>query len=325
MKKEFNSKLSEIFYEIADIFEIREIRWKPQAYRIAAQTLENLREDVSKIYKEKGEKGLEELPGIGEGIAKKIAEYIKTGKIQHFEQLKKTIPEGLHQMMNVPGIGAKKASLFYNKLGIKKIEDLEKAARQGKLKALPLIKEKTEKNILEGIKLLSEKKARMPYKEAEKIAKFLLKNIKKIKEAEKVEIAGSYRRKKPTIGDFDIVILTGNPKKTADKFIKMNFINKVLAKGEDKVTVIIKQGIQVDIRFFNRNNYGSGLLYFTGDKQHNIWLRKIAIKKGYKLSEYGLFKSKKRIAGKTEKEIYDKLNVKFLQPEKRIWGAKQNG
>jgi len=318
-KKSVNSELARIFFEMADIFELKEVKWKPQAYRIAAQTLESLRKDVSEIYKEKGQEGLEKLPGIGEGIAKKIIQYIKTRRIKQYEELKKSIPSGLYKIMNIPGIGPKRASIFYNKLGIKNINQLKKAAEKGRIKNLPLFKEKAEKNILEGIKLLKEKKGRIPLEEAKKIAKTILRELKKIREIQRVEIAGSYRRKKPTIGDFDIIIQTDKPKIVADKFSKLSFVKKVLAKGEDKITAIIKQGFQVDLRFFTKENFGSGLLYFTGDKQHNIWLRKKAIKKGYKLNEYGLFDEKgKRIAGKTEAEIYKKLGVKMLPPEKRI-------
>lgn len=319
MAKSINSKLAEIFYEMADIFEIKKVPWKPQAYRIAAQTLESLRKDVAEIYKKEGEKGLDSLPGIGGGISKKIIQFIKTGKIQHYEELKKSIPSGLYQMMSVPGVGPKKAYIFYYKFGIKNIRELEKKAKEGKIR-FPGFKEKAEKNILEGIGILRKQKGRISLKDAELLAKKILKELKKIKEIEKVEIAGSYRRKKPTIGDFDIVIQTTKPEEVGEKFSKLPFVNKILGKGKDKVTVIIKKGFQVDLRFFTEKNFGSGLLYFTGDKQHNIWLRKKAMKKGLKLNEYGLFDKKtgKRIAGKTEEEIYKKLGVKMLSPDERV-------
>lgn len=319
VKKRVNSKISRIFYEMADIFEIKNVKWKPQAYRIAAQTIESLKEDVSEVYKKGGLKGLEDLPGIGPGISKKIIQYIKTGKIEHHEELKKSIPDVLYKMMNIPGIGPKKALMFYEKLGIKSIKQLEAAAKKGKIR-FPGFKEKAEKNILEGIEILKGQKNRIPLKEAVKISNKVVSQLKKLKEVKKIEAAGSLRRKKPTIGDIDIVIQTSKPEIVVDKFVRMNFVKKILGKGKEKATIITKNNMQVDIRLFNKDNYGSGLLYFTGDKQHNIWLRKIAIKKGYKLNEYGLFDKKtgKRIAGKTESEIYKKLGVKILSPEKRI-------
>jgi DNA polymerase (family 10) len=317
--KKKNLEIAKIFYEIADILEIKKVKWKPQAYRIAAQTIESLREDISDIYKRGGMKALENLPGIGSGLAKKIAQYIETGKINEYEKQRKSIPSGLYKMMSVPGIGAKRASMFYYKLGIKNIKQLEKAAKEGKVKKLPLFKERAEEKVLEGIKILKGKKGRMPLKQAEKIARNVLRELRKLKEVKRAETAGSLRRKKPTIGDIDIVIETKKPQVVVEKFVKMKFVKKVLGKGKEKATVMT-DGIQVDIRLFSEEDFGSGLLYFTGDKQHNIWLRRIAIKKGWKLNEYGLFETKtgKRIAGKTEQEIYKKLGVKMPRPENRI-------
>ncbi len=313
-----NELIAGIFYEMADILEIKQEKWKPQAYRIAAQTLEGLKKDVEEIYKKQGIKGLERIPGIGEGLARKIIQFIETGIINEHEKLKKSIHSGLYEMMNIPGVGAKKASLFYNKLKIKTINQLEEAARKHKLFNLPGFKEKAEQNILEGISMLKKQKGRIALKQAEKIAGRILKELRKLPEVRQAIAAGSLRRKKSTIGDIDIVIKTNQPEIVAEKFVKMPFVKEVLGKGREKATIITKQSIQVDIRFFTEENFGSGLLYFTGDKQHNIWLRKKAIKKAWKLSEYGLFQGSKRIAGKTEKEIYKLLNVKFPKPENRI-------
>lgn len=316
-KSNVNSEIARIFYDIADILEIKNVKWKPQAYRVAAQTLEASK-NVSEIYKKEGIEGLKKLPGVGEALAEKIVQYITEEKINEYERLKKSIPQGLYQMMNIPGVGAKKASLFYNKLGIKTINDLEEAAKKHKLLNLPLFKAKAEEKILEGIGILKGKKERMPLKQAEKISSQIINELKKLKEVEKIIVAGSIRRKKSTIGDIDIVIQTKKPEIVADKFTKMSFVKEILGKGMEKATIITKQNIQADLRFFNEDEFGAGLLYFTGDKGHNIWLRKKAIKKGYKLNEYGLFLGNRRIAGKSEEEIYKKLGVKYLEPEKRI-------
>ncbi len=220
-------------------------------------------------------------------------------------------------MMNVPGIGVKKARLFFDK-GIKNIAELKKAVLEHKLIGLPGFKEKSEQKILEGIKIYSRQRGRIPLKKAEKIAGRIIVELRKLKEVSKVIAAGSIRRKKLTIGDIDLVVETNSPEKVIGSFIKMDFVKEVLGKGKEKATIITKDNMQIDIRVFSPEEFGAGLLYFTGDKQHNIWLRKIAIKKGLKLNEYGLFKGKKRIAGKTEEEIYKKLGVKRIKPEKRI-------
>jgi DNA polymerase (family 10) len=311
-----NIEIANIFYQIADILEIKGDKFRPQAYRVAAQSLEALKKDVQDIYLEKGEKGLKDIPGIGEALSQKIIQYIETEKIDKLERLKKEIPAGIYEMMSIPGVGAKRAKLFYDS-GIKDIKELEKAARNHKLQKLPSFKQRAEEKILEGIKSMGIEE-RLPRKEAEKIASKILQELEAIKEIKKIEIAGSLRRKKESIRDFDFVILTDNPEKVIEKITKMSFVKDIIAKGKEKLTIITKQDRQADFRFFNKEEYGAGLLYFTGDKGHNIWLRTIAIKKGLKLNEYGLFKNEKRIAGKTEEEIYDKLGLKYISPEKRV-------
>ena len=311
-----NIEIANIFYKIADILEIKGDKFRPQAYRVAAQSLEALKKDVQDIYLEKGEKGLKDIPGIGEALSQKIIQYIETEKIDKLERLKKEIPAGIYEMMSIPGVGAKRAKLFYDS-GIKDIKELEKAARNHKLQKLPSFKQRAEEKILEGIKSMGIEE-RLPRKEAEKIASKILQELEAIKEIKKTEIAGSLRRKKESIRDFDFVILTDNPEKVIEKITKMSFVKDIIAKGKEKLTIITKQDRQADFRFFNKEEYGAGLLYFTGDKGHNIWLRTIAIKKGLKLNEYGLFKNEKRIAGKTEEEIYDKLGLQYISPEKRV-------
>ena len=312
-----NIEIAEIFYKIADILELKDERWKPQAYRVAAQTLESLKEDVLDIYLKESKRGLEKLPGIGGGLAKKIVQYIENESIEEYEKLKKSVPSGILEMMDIPGVGVKKARLFYS-LGIKSIKELKKAALQKKLRNLLGFKEKSEEKILEGISMSEKKKERIPLLAAGQIANKIVKELENLKEVEKIVVAGSIRRKKPTIGDIDIVVLTSKPEIVAGKFVKISFVKEVLGKGKEKATIISKEGMQVDLRFFSKENFGSGLLYFTGDKQHNIWLRKIAIKKRWKLNEYGLFQGKKRIAGKNEEEIYEKLGLRMPKPENRI-------
>jgi DNA polymerase (family 10) len=317
-EKNLNEELAKIFFKIADIYEIKQIKWKPQAYRIAGQTIESLKQNIKEIYQKEGEKGVDNLPGIGEGITKKIIQFIETGKIEEYEKLKQELPTGVSAMMDLEGIGAKKALTLYNKLGIKNIRQLEEAGRQHKISQLPGFKKKSEEKILESISLSKEKQNKIPLKEAEKIAGKIINELKKLPEVETAIVAGSVRRKKSLIRDLDIIVKTSKPKEVVDKFSKMKFVKRIIGKGSKKATISTKENIQVDIRVTDDKSFGACLLYFTGDKQHNIWLRKIAIKKNLKLNEYGLFRDGKRIAGKTEEEIYEKLGVKMLPPEKRI-------
>lgn len=315
-KGKINRKIVDIFYEIADLMELKGDRWRAIAYRAAAQSLENLKKDVQDIYVMSGEQGINDIPNIGEALAKKIIQYINEEKIDKLEELKKQIPEGLYELLKIPGVGVKKARLFYDS-GIKSVSELKKAAEEHKLLKLPGFKERGEQKILEGIRF-RKIEDRIPLKEGDRIASSILKELEKIKEIQKVEIAGSIRRKKETIRDFDFVILTRNPEIVSEKITKIESVKEVIGKGKEKVTVLLKQGRQADFRLFNKDEYGAGLLYFTGDKNYNIYMRKIAIKKGMKLNEYGLFKNGRRIAGKTEQEIFSKLGLSYLNPEDRI-------
>jgi len=320
MKKEVNLKLAEIFYSMADILELEDVAWKPRAYRRAAQTLEKLDYSVTKL---KSIKELEKLDGIGEGIAKKILEYIKTGKVKEFEKLKKKEPKGITELLEIPGMGPKKAELFFRTLGIRSSSQLKKAIASGKLKDLPSIKEKSLENIQKGIERYEKGIERKPLSKVLPIANKIVSELKKNKNVHQVIIAGSIRRKEKTIRDIDILVILKNyndknAKDLMDYFCKLKIVAQVLNKGTTKASVIIKKfNMEVDLRLVEKESYGSALLYFTGSKQHNIELRKIAKSKGMKLSEYGLFKGNEVIAGQTEKEIYSKLGLKYIDPTKR--------
>ncbi len=317
---ENNSKISEVFREMADILELQDVKWKPIAYRRAAQSLESLDEDVSRIYKKGGIKKLEEIPNIGEKLALKIKEYLESGKIKAYEKLKRQVPFEVLELMKISGIGAKRIKKIFNSLKISNLEDLKKAIRLHKISKLPGFGEKSEKEILDAIKdfELSRGK-RFSLKVAEKEAAKVVNYLKSMKNVKKVDVAGSLRRKKSTIGDLDILILCDDPNVVFNKFVKMKGIKDVLVKGHKKTTVILNSGMQVDVRAMPNDSYGAGLLYFTGNKNYNIMMRKLAIKKGYKLNEYGLFERKnwKKIAGKNEKEIFKILGLKYAPPEKR--------
>ena len=307
-----NQELAKIFYEIANILEFKDIQWKPQAYRKAARTLENLQQPVTEIYKKGSLKALDELPGIGKNISKKIEEYIKTKNIKEYQKLKKQTPFNLQKLMDISSLGPKRIKTLYQKLKIRNIQDLKKAIQQHKIQKLPGFKEKLEKDIQEGIKLT--RKKRMLLSEALDLSNYIIQKLKPF--TLKISPAGSLRRMDETIGDIDLLATSKQPQKLMQIFTSLPEIKKILAKGPTKSIIVLKNNLQIDIRVVPNDCYGSALQYFTGNKQHNITLRKIAIKKHYKLSEYGLFHKNKRIAT-TEKEIYSKLNVPYSEPEIR--------
>lgn len=313
-----NYFIAEIFYKIADILDSMEVEWKPQAYRKAARNLELLDIDVWYIYKTEGHKGIENIKGIGKALAKKIIEYLKTEKIEKYEELKKDAPFDIEGLSSISTIGPKKALKLYKELGVKSIPDLKEVAKHGKIRKLPGFGIKSENDILESLKLKDVKrKDRVPLDFAKEEAEKLRNNLKAV--ADKIEIAGSIRRKKDTIGDIDLLATSENPKRVIERFSNFKDVRKVLAKGNTKAMIILDSGLQVDLRVVKKDNFGAALLYFSGPREHNIWLRRKAIKKGYKLNEYGLFNRKngERVASKTEKEIYKELDLDYIEPEKR--------
>ncbi|MEM4714438.1 MAG: DNA polymerase/3'-5' exonuclease PolX [Candidatus Nanoarchaeia archaeon] len=318
-----NFEIAKIFYEMADILEILDVPWKPRAYRKAAKSLETLTRDVREIYEKGGLKALEELPGIGERLAKKIVEYIKTKKIREHEKLKAKIPSGLAELMEIESLGPKKAVRLWKELGIKSVSDLKKALQEHKIAKLSGFGEKSEENILAGIKIFEQRKERFLLGEVLPIAKEIISYLKeKVPQIRNISEAGSVRRRKETVGDLDILVTVKNPldaEKIMKVFTTMPSVERVLAKGPTKSIVVLKNGLQADVRVLENKNFGAALQYFTGNKEHNISLRKIAIEKGFKLSEYGLFSRKtgKFIAGKTEEEIYKSLGLEYIPPELR--------
>jgi len=322
-----NQELAKIFYEIADYLEMEEVAFKPYTYQKAAVTLETLEQDVEKIYQKGGIIALEEIPGVGKSMAEKIEEYLKTGKIKYYEEFKKKLPLNLEEITSVEGMGPKKAKVLYQKLGIRNLKDLAKAARAHKIASLFGFGEKTEKNILEGIAFLKKSKGRFLLGEILPRVKEILERLGKLEEIEQINEAGSVRRMKETIGDVDILVAVKESKKLTlaraaaskmmDFFVQLPGIIRVWMKGPTKSSVRMEQGFDVDLRVVKKKSYGSALQYFTGSKEHNIVTRRIAIEKGLKLSEYGLFKGKKMMAGWSEAGIYKALGLSWIEPELR--------
>ena len=311
-----NLEIAQILNNIADILELEEVQFKPRAYRNAARAIESLSEDIKNIYN-RGE--LESIPGVGKHIAKKIKEIIETGKLKYYQQLKKKTKVDIEELHRIPGLGPKKIKFLYKKLKIKNVKDLEKAIKQKKIVKLKGFGEETEQNIIEGIKFIKTKPKRFIYAHLQPIVDEIRNEFRKLTGVINVEVAGSYRRGKETIGDLDFLVTSSNPSKVIETFVSLPDIKKVISQGTTRSSIRLKNGLQIDLRVVKERELGSALMYFIGNKQHNIELRKIALSKGYTLSEYGLFKlkSKKWIAGRSEEEIYKKLGMQFIPPELR--------
>jgi DNA polymerase (family X) len=313
----FNEEVAKLFFDLADAFELKGVPWKPQAYRKAAFAVDGV-EDVRKIYKRGGVEELKKIPSIGGATAAKIEEYIKTGHIKRRDEMMGKLPEGITNIMELPGVGPSKAKRLYKELKIKTIDQLKNAAEAGKLRKLDGFGEKSEKEILLAISLGLKAKDRQPIEKIQPIAEKLLKKVRSWPEVIRAELAGSLRRKEPTVGDIDIIASSKTPEKVTAKFAKLAQVKKVIAQGKTKTAIWMKNNFEADLRVVDDSCYGAALQYFTGPKNFNIKTRRIAIKKGYKLSEYGLFNRKtgEIIAGKTEKEIFEQLGLPYIKPEK---------
>lgn len=309
-----NKEVAAILYRIADVLELEEIEFKPRAYRNAAMAIENLSENIEDIAKQDR---LEEIPGVGKGIAAKIKEFLATGGIRELEKEEKKMPVNVEELMQIEGIGPKTIKTLYKKLRITNLKELENAAKKHRISALEGFGETTEANIVKSIEFAKKAGERILLSEALPEAEAVEERLKKSGLMKNATIAGSIRRRKETIGDVDILASSINPQRAIDFFIKIKDIARVLAKGPTKASILLKNGLHVDLRILAEKSFGAGLQYFTGSKEHGIHTRKIAISKGYKLSEYGLFKGTKQIAGENEEGIYKKLGMQYIEPELR--------
>ena len=310
-----NLEVAKIFENIANILEIKGANpFRIRAYQNAAQTIENLTSDLEEL----AQKGtLTKLPGIGEDLAKKIEEILKTGTSKDYKKLKKEIPSGLLDILEIPGLGPKTVKLLYEKLNIKNISSLKNKAKKGKLIGLPGIQEKTVENILRGIAFLEKGAERMPLHIADRAAREVISELKKLKEIKDIDACGSLRRMKETVRDIDILLYSPKPQAVMNKVTSLSQVKEIISKGETKSSILTKDNVQVDIRVVKKKSYGAALLYFTGSKPHNIKLRQMAQRKKWKINEYGIFRGKKQIAGKTEDQMYRKLKLPFMPPEIR--------
>ncbi len=316
--KTYNEPIAEAFDEIADLLGIKgEGFFTINAYRAAARMLT---EEAEPIHKKNADaEEFKKLPKIGEALALKMIEFIETGKMKHLEELRQEIPESVRQLLDIPGLGPKRIGQLYTAAGVSDKKELIKQAKNGALAQLPGFGEKLVEKILNAIDTDQQKKKRHEREEVEEIAKKLVPLLKKVKGVKAIEIAGSYRRGSKTVGDMDILVTGKVDPKEAEKAVEKHFKDMtLLGSGETKISfVIFPNNLQVDIRFVPEDSYGAALLYFTGSKEFNIKMRKKAIEQNMMLNEYGLHKRGEIIAGKTEKEVFEKLRMEFLEPEKR--------
>jgi DNA polymerase (family 10) len=310
-----NQEIAEILVHISEILDIQgENPFKIRAYIKASQTIENLTYQLSSL---EDKNRIMELPGIGEGIAKKIKELLETGKLKYYEDLKKSEYAPLIELLRIPGMGPKHVKLVHDKLGVKSIEELKKKAETGKLRELPGLGEKVEQNILQGIQQVQKFKERFSLAFIYPRAQNIVEELKKVKEVKQITLAGSLRRMKETIGDVDILVASEKPKPVMGAFVNLPQRAKVLSEGSTKASIMTKDGFQVDIRVVKPTSFGAAQHYFTGSKAHNIRIRSLGIDKGLKVNEYGVFKGQKKIAGKTEEEVFKSVGLPYIPPELR--------
>lgn len=310
-----NDQIAEIFRKIANLLEIKgDSPFRIRAYLRAADNISSLNKGLEGL----GFESFKSIPGVGDDLSLKMNEIITTGTCRQYEELKRQIPEGVVKMTEIPGVGPKSAGLFFRELKLDSVESLKKAALEGRLLKIPGIKQKSVDNLLKGIELLSRDRAQMTLLEAGYTGEILVKKLEEVPGLSKIMIAGSFRRMKETVRDIDILAIAKNPRKAVNAFIGLSIVKQVLAKGEKKASVLSKDDRQADLRVFDSRSYGAALIYFTGSKNHNIKLRSLANTKNLKINEYGVFDTRnRRLASKTEADVYRCLGLDYIAPELR--------
>jgi len=310
-----NSQIAAVLSEIADILEILdENPFRIRSYRNGARAITDLTERLEDLA---ADKDLTELPGIGESLAGKIHEILKTGTCQMIQDLRKRLPPHLTDLLKVKGLGPKKVKALYDKLGLTTLEELKAAAEAGKIRGLEGMGEKTEQNILKGLAILAAEEGRIGIRVATEQVAALAGHLGKVSAIRRFEVTGSFRRRRETIGDLDVLVQAPDRGKATEGILAYEPIEDVLAKGEEKVAVRLVGGLQVDFRFIEPESFGAAMMYFTGSKAHNINLRKRAQKEDLKLNEYGLFRGDRQIAGASEEEVFKALGLPWIPPELR--------
>ncbi|TKJ33601.1 DNA polymerase III, partial [bacterium (candidate division B38) B3_B38] len=308
-------ELADIFDKMADIMEFKgDNPFKINAYRKAARVLKDLTEDIEKLAQE-GK--LKDLSGVGSGIAKKIEEYLKTGRMSKYEEVKEGVPDELIELLKIPDLGPKTLALLHKEMGIKNMTELEEALQSEQVRDLPGMGAKKAENILRGIRLLKESRGRIPLGVALPLVDEVIELMKTKGIVREIFPAGSLRRCRETIGDIDLLATGKDGTRIIEEFTHLPMVTEVLAAGKTKGSVITHGGTQVDLRVVPGESFGAALQYFTGSKAHNVRLREIAKDQGLKINEYGVFRGEERIGGSTEEEVYRILGFPWIPPELR--------
>ena len=313
-----NNLIADIIEDYADLLDIDGSNpFKIRAYRQAARKIRSITEELAEMIKN-GE-DIKQFSGIGSGIAGKIEEIVRTGKLHQLEEVKEKVPSGLLEVLSLEGLGPERVKQLYHELDIRNIDDLERALQKQRIRELEGFGPKTEENIRKSIKQKEQQGNRLFFNRAEEYAQPLLKYMKSLKEVKRAAIAGSYRRQRETIGDIDILVTGQDSAAIMDHFVNYDDVDDVIAKGETKSSVHLLGELQVDLRVVDEESYGAALVYFTGSQDHNIQTRHIARQKGLKVNEYGVFKEEtgELVAGKTEEDVYAALDLPFILPELR--------
>lgn len=312
-----NTEIARVFQEIADILDMKgDNVFKIRAYQRAARTIEHWPQEIEQVFKEGA---LEEIPGIGEAIANKISELLTTGKLHYYEELKAGVPEGVTELLKVPGIGPKTAWRLASELNIKNLEGLEKALKEGEVARLFRMGDKTAENILNSLQALRRKDTRIALGQATLVVEEIITSLRKTPGLKNLTAAGSLRRLQETVGDIDLMGTADEPERVIEAFVKLPQVKEALGKGVTKASVLLSSGLQVDLRMVEHGQFGSLLQYFTGSKQHNISLRERAHRMGLKISEYGIQRldTEELETFADEESFYRRMGLQYIPPELR--------
>ncbi|MFY9706652.1 MAG: DNA polymerase/3'-5' exonuclease PolX [Desulfobacterales bacterium] len=311
-----NRDIADIFTKVADFLEIEGANpFRVRAYRNAARTVAGLAQSISELIA--AESDLTQLSGIGKELDEKIREIVHTGRLAKLEELENRLPAGLHQVLKIPGLGPRKVKVLYHALNIKGLDDLKKAAREGRVRTLDGFGRKTEEGILKNIDRLSHSEIRTPWFTAEAIARSLTDYLKQDQLVSDITVAGSFRRRKETVGDLDILISCRKADAVIKSFTAYESVDRVISQGDTRSSIVLRSGLQVDLRVVPEKSYGAALHYFTGSQAHNIAIRRIGQQRGLKINEYGVFTGSRRTGGRTEEEVYASLDLPYIEPELR--------
>lgn len=312
-----NPEVAQVFDEVADLLELLGGNpFRIRAYRRAAVTVRDLAEPLAKVIADRPER-LTELPGIATDLAAKITTIVETGDLPLRRELRRKVPTGLRQLMMIPGCGPKRAMILHKKLQVKSINDLRQAAAGHRISKLKGFGIKTEENIAKALEQLSSTSKRMYYCDAQVYAEAIVEHLKKVTGVGKIDVAGSFRRRKETVGDLDILVTCRSSGKVMDRLTGFEGVAEVIARGKTKCTVRLRNGLQLDLRAVPEESYGAALVYFTGSKQHNIMLRRLGQQRGLKINEYGVYRGDRRVAGRTEVDVYRSIGLPYIPPELR--------